>query len=50
MNLQLFVAVLAVALTIYFALLVIGFLFKLILIAGALVVGIWAWRSWRELY
>jgi hypothetical protein len=46
-NLQLLVAVVAAVITIYFALLVIGFLFKLIFIAAALGVTVWAWRAWR---
>jgi hypothetical protein len=48
MNLQLLAAMLGVVITIYFALLVLGFLFKLLFIASALVIGAWASRSWRD--
>jgi len=47
-NSQLFVAIVAAVVTIYLALLVLGFLFKLLFIAAALVIGAWAWRSWRD--
>jgi hypothetical protein len=37
----------ALAVTVYFALLVAGFLFRLLFIAAAVALGIMAWRAWR---
>jgi hypothetical protein len=48
MTAQLLVALLGVAVSIYFALLMIGFLFKLLFVVTALAIGVWAWRSWKD--
>jgi len=46
-GLHLVVTLVALLATIYLALQVIGFLFKLLFIAVAALVGLAAWRAWR---
>jgi hypothetical protein len=46
--LSLAVTVAALVVAIYLALQVIGFMFKLLFVAAVVVIGLAAWRAWRE--